>query len=296
MGAIGGLGAVGLGMLLAISSLSSLGGVEIGPGQGTRSERLAVEVRPRTGLDDGDTVFVTSEAFAADSVVGVATCLDEAATEHGGVEACDEAHGTRFAVDRRGRLSAAVAISRVITVDGRAHDCATTRCLVVAADANDYDISGGRPITFASGLPAVDLTPRGEPRRTGRLPATVRPPGPVEVGATVTVTASGLVPGEPVLVALCTDDLPRVEPGEACKPLDETAALSALFLRSVEDVEDRADSDGRYRAEVEVPRLVRPYSTDRPVRCASARGRCGVVIAAAADVRRSSFSPLTLAR
>lgn len=265
------------------------------PGGGTRSERLAVEVRPRTGLDDGATVFVSSEAFEARSVVGVAVCLDEADTERGGVEACDEAHGTRFAVDRRGRLSAAIAISRVITVGGRAHDCATTRCLVVAADANDYDVSGGRPITFASGLPAADLTPQGAPRRIGRLPAMVRPPGPVEVGATVTVTASGLVPGEPVLVALCTDDLPRVEPQEACKPLDIDAAMTAIFGRSVRGIEERADSDGRYRAEVEVPRRVRPFTGDL-VRCASAPGRCGVVVAAAADVRRSSFSPMTLAR
>lgn len=287
-----------MGVVLLALAVSSLDGCEfdIGdPGQGTRSERLAVEVRPRTGLDDGATVFVSSEAFAAHSVVGVATCLDEAATERRGVEACDEAHGTRFAVDRRGRLSAAVAISRVITIGGRAHDCAATRCLVVAADANDYDVSGARPITFASGLPAVDLTPQGEPRRTGQLPAMVRPPGPVEVGATVTATASGLVPGEPVLVALCTDDLPRVEVYEACKPLDIDAAMTAVWLRSVEDIEDRADSDGRYRVEVEVPRRVRPFSGDL-VRCDLAPGRCGVVIAAAADVRRSSYSPLTLAR
>src|SRR5690606_39328276 len=124
--------------------------IDADPGKGTESTRLPIEVSPRTGLTDGTVVTVRSDAFEKSSVVGVAACLAEAETDARGVDACDEIQGARYAVDRQGTLRATFPVPRVITIRGVAHDCAAseTSCLVVAADANDYDRSGGQPISF----------------------------------------------------------------------------------------------------------------------------------------------------
>jgi len=269
---------------------------EFGPGDGTDSARLAVEVAPRTGLADGGQVRVTSRAFSAGSVVGLAVCLREADTEEKGVDACDTTVGSRFAVPPDGRLDATFVVPRVITVGGGVHDCATVPCLVVAADVTDFDRSGGKEIRFAAGLPPADLTGAGERGRTDLLPVTVEPAGPFSPGATLSVTATGLVPGEPVLVAMCTNDFLRVDPWEACTTDDTTAAATAIMGGNVGDIDDRADPDGSFTAQVTVPRSVEPFSgSSGAASCTTAPGRCAVVIAAAADTKRSAYLPLTVA-
>ncbi len=274
---------------------------ELGPGDGKDSKRLAVDVAPATGLTDGGQVRVTSGAFMAGSVVGLTVCLREADTEERGVDACDTSVGSRFAVPPDGHLDATFVVPRVVTIGGVVHDCATVRCLVVAADATDFDRSGGEEVRFVAGLPPAELTETGERVRTDLLPATVEPAGPVSLGTTLSVTATGLVPGEPVLVALCTSDFLRVDPWEACTTDDLPAAAMAILGADVGDIDDRADPGGSFTTQVTAPRSVKPIGglsggpSPTEASCTAAPARCAVVIAAAADTKRSAYYPLTIA-
>ncbi len=308
----GGL-AVFLGLMLLLSTITWEGceydpsglediDIDIGPGKGTKSQRLPVTIEPRRGLTDGQPVFVASTAFPPETVVGVAVCLREADVKAKGVDACDTSSGARFATDPDGALAVAFPVPRVITVGERRYDCAAEadRCLVVAASAADYDASGGQAVTFAPDFRPVDLTPiaptdltPAEPK-TQLLPGTVSPSDPVAAGSRVLVTASGFLPGEPLLVATCTSDFLNKDAWEACGSDRADIAFGAL-LGDVSKVPDHADADGTFTTTVEVPQEIEPYlprrvpsSTD----CAVRAWRCGVVIAAAADFSRSAFLPL----
>jgi hypothetical protein len=285
------------------------------PGDGTESARLPVEVTPRTDLVDGATVRVTSRSFDPLDVVGVAVCLRKADTQDAGVDACDEVQGARYATDAQGRLDATYAVPRVITVGGRAYDCAATaeRCLVVAADAGDYDRSGGQAITFRRGLPAADLRTAGPRPVSDRLPIGAEPAldRPVEAGTELQVLATGFQPGEPVLVAYCTDQVERDGMIDACEPQDASAVVTALLGRSVEGLSERANDDGAVVVTLEARGVVSPTvevdasgsSTtaagpgatvpllDGQSRCTEAGGGCTIVVAAAADTKRSAILP-----
>lgn len=289
------------GAVVLVASRFTWGGfdldTDIGPGDGTRSQRLDVAVEPRTGLADGQEVLVASEAFSRHQVVGVAVCLSEADTESRGVEACDTASGQRFATDVDGRLAVTFPVPRVITVDGGAHDCAERegRCVVVAADASSFDRSGGQPVSFAPDLPAVDLVAGPERPRTDLLPGSLDPPGPVAVGDTLTVTTSGFVPGEPLLVAVCDTTFLTDDPWEACAPAgptDMSTATEALMGHSVEGIDLRAGPDGTVSAEVVAPEQVEGLGS--PTSCRGGTPVCAVVVAAAADTRRSAYLPFAL--
>jgi hypothetical protein len=278
------------------------------PGAGTDSQRLEVEVAPQTGLVDRSPVFVTSSAFAPDTIVGVAVCLREADTERRGVDACDEAQGERFATDANGEFAAAIEVPRVITVDGRAYDCAESprRCLVVAADANDYDRSGGQTISFQPDLPPVELVSAGPRPQSDRLPILAQPPGPVAPGTELTVTATGFRPDEPVIVAWCTEAFERTGP-TACEPVDASAAFGAVAFRSLPD-EPRADAAGKVTITIEARATIAPLSPadgdpdssatttrgDGRWDCRGEQPRCAVVVAAAADTKRSGLWPYRL--
>lgn len=274
---------------------------ELGPGDGKDSERLAVDVTPRTGLTDGGLVRVTSGAFSAGSVIGLTVCLRDADTERRGADACDSSVGSRFAVPPDGHLDATFTVARVITIGGIAHDCAAVPCLVVAANVTDYNRSGGQEIQFAPGLPPADLTNTDERARTDLLPISGEPAGAVTPGTTLSVTATGLVPGEPVLVALCTSDFLRVDPWEACTTDDISTATMAMLAGEVGDVDERAGPDGSFTTQVTVPRSVKPIGdfsagpSPTAAACTAAPGECAVVIAAAADTKRSAYLPLTVA-
>lgn len=287
------VGAVAVGM--AVVALRSVD-VDVGPspGPGTESERVPVAVTPASGLSDGSVVTVTSDAFTALRVVGVAVCLPEADTESAGVEACDDISGARYAIDATGHLEATFAVPRVITVGGTAHDCATVEpgCLVVAADAGDYDRSGGETVRFLEGLPAVDLVPVTVRPITDRL--TAEPPDLARVfleAGPVSIRAEGFQPGEPIIVALCAD-VPDDELHRSC--VDEpgsTEAAGALLTRSVEHVTRHADEDGVASVEVEPVAVVAPVLSNLQVSCDVEPARCSVVVAAAADTKRSAVVP-----
>ena len=318
----GGLGVVGT--LIALAML--VGGLGTGasgcdidlsndPGPGTASKRVPVAVSPRAGLHAGSTVTVESDAFAPGTSVGVAVCLREADTERRGVKACDEVQGTRYAVDRRGRLHATYPVPRTIRVGGVVEDCATKpgRCLLVAADANDYDNSGGQPLTFAGDETVPAPPPAGPRPQTDHLKAQALPAGPVAGGTVLTVVASGFQPGEPVLVARCTDQFAMVGPA-TCEPLDFSNAFGALAMREM-PTSPVADSHGTVTIEVPAQRTIdtslaselagtvgtqaTTTTSARPdgrFDCRTAAGRCSIVIAAAADTKRSAILPYTVAR
>lgn len=269
--------------------------LSVGPGKGTESLRLAVAVSPATGLTEDAVVTITSDAFEPDHVVGVAVCRREADTRSEGVDACDKTSGARYATDSTGRLRATFPVPRVITVRGRAHDCAApgARCRLVAADASDFDRSGGRPIRFRSDLPAVDLVPGGDRPRSDRLPATATPAEPVVPGTTLQVEVRGFQPGEPLLLARCVD-FPDKPIESSCEPLDQDQALSAIMGHDVSGISLRARPDGTLVTTAVAAPVARPFGAEKPIACTTAPGRCAIVVAAAADTKRSAVLPYTI--
>lgn len=270
------------------------------PGDGRDSQRLAVDVAPATDLDDGSTVRVTSDAFDAQRIVGIAVCLREADTARQGVDACDEVQGARYAVGADGRLDATYAVPRVVRIGGEPVDCASRagRCLLVAASADDYDRSGGVPISFRRDLPAAAADPPRTRPQTDGLPIVVAPAGPVAAGSQLDVAASGFQPGEPLLVAWCTSAFEDQGP-TACEPRDASEAFGAVALRDLSGELPTADAEGRFRttldarATVEPPYFADSSGSDQGVDCR--REGCVLVIAAAADTKRSAVAPYQLA-
>lgn len=303
----GGMGLLGLALgIVVLGALFAAGlrscdldlDVDPDPGKGDRSAHLAVAVSKTVGLHDGDPVRVTSTAFEPNHAVGIALCLREADTERRGVDACDTAGGVRWATSPRGRLDATYVVRRVITVGGVTFDCATAprRCLLVAASTADFDRSGGQPLTFADDPRPPDLAPRPERPKSDHLPVVGRPVGRVSAGTRVTVVASGFHPGEPLLVAHCTDRFDQAGPA-ACEPLDLSAAVMALGFGRLPD-RTRADEKGQVRVTVRAVGRVEavgdPLGTGPPAHttpCTDRPGRCSIVVAAAADTRRSAVLP-----
>lgn len=263
---------------------------------GTESQRLPVTVEPRVGLADRTVVAVTSDAFQAHEVIGVAVCLEEADTESAGAEACDEVTGARYAVAADGSFRATFPVPRVITVDGVAHDCAAPdrSCLVVAADASDYDVSGGQRISFRTDLGPADLAPKTQRPDSDLLP--VLPPefAGLEPGSVVEVIASGFQPGEPVLLANC-EGFPGRSVLFSCDPAAEHEALMAVMGRSTSGVSSHADPTGTARFSFVAEPEITPYPGGQPVDCTIPSSRCSFVIAAAADLKRSAVAPYSLA-
>lgn len=322
LGCAGASAVVGVGLLVIFGILASqvsscsldLG---TGPGSGTDSARLPVTVAPRTELTGDQVVRVTSSAFAAGRVVGVAVCLRKADTERRGLDACDTSSGSRYAVDAAGRLDARFAVPRTITVGERTFDCAgkARRCLVVAADAGDFDRSGGQTVSFRTDLPEVALAPSAPRAVTNRLPAVGSPTGPVPAGSEITVLATGFEPNEPVTVAWCSDEVDGVSSAtEACEITDR-AALAAMASHDVGEVRLHADADGVVQATAEARASISPFGSDvaawiaamddesappeslraEEVDCRERPGRCSIVVAAVADVQRSGVLPYELA-
>lgn len=284
------------------------------PGKGTDSARLPVTVTPTTDLVDGATVRITSNAFDRNQIVSVTLCLRSADTKRRGVDACDTTSGYRYGTDAKGHLNVTFAVPRVITVGAKAHDCATRakRCILVAASASDFDESGGRALTFRPGLPAVDLAPTPVRPQTDLLPIAADPAGPVAPETDITAIARGFVPGEPVLLAWCRDDFAKVGPEGACQAENPSDALAAIAFRSLDRVKHHADDHGVVVAKMPARAGIDPIeglsdllagsgtaATTRTgaapaVDCADRPGRCAIVVAAAADTRRSAILPYTL--
>lgn len=279
-----------VGVLLAVGGIAVRYPPRDKPKEGHRSLRLPVHVEPAANLRPGQQVHVTSSAFHGVFVVGVAMCLREADTDQRGVKACDTVHGSRFHAEPGGRLDATYRVRRVITVGSKAYDCARRpgRCLLVAADSEDYDRSGARPLRFRPGLPPAPLVAETVRAQTNHLPVIVRPQGPVRTGQELVIDAAGFQPGEDLLTGWCTRAFAS-EGITACDP-------SELFKSKVTL---NADRSGKIHRTRKVPRRVKPsfsnHSNDR-VTCADRPGACMYVIAAYADSQRSAVVPITIRR
>jgi hypothetical protein len=204
----------------------------------------------------------------------------------------------------------------VITVGGEAFDCAERpgRCLLVAADADDYDRSGGQPLSFRSGLGTAQLAPVSRRAATDRLPAEAEPGGPFEATTTVTITVSGLQPDEPVLLARCTDRFESEGPVDHCEPLDLADAVGALAFRTLSTTAPRSTAEGTITVTIAATPWIVPYRADvgdledpgasaaerdgpppeDAVDCTERAGRCSLVVAAAADTKRSAVVPYAI--
>jgi len=266
-----------------------------GPGTGTASLRLPVDVTPRSDLQPGQLVRVTSSAFEARTIVAITQCLPAADTESAGTGACDLDGGSRYAVGDDGNLDITVAARRMITVDREAHDCAAVpgRCLVVAAAADDHDRSGGRRIGFAEDLPPIVATPAPPRPQSLHLAVSATPVSPHRDGQDVTIRAEGFVPGEPILLAWCTDDFEADGP-YACEPEDLDQAVGALLGRTVDGIDGRAGDDGTVEVVLPARARITPFGGEGPVTCTAARP-CWFAVAAAADTQRSALVEYSVA-
>lgn len=249
---------------------------------------VAVTFSPTTGLHEGDEVRIASDAFAPHEVVEVLPCPSEARSHF----ECDHEAGMRVAVDPSGHLEATYAVPR--RLGAGTGDCATRipGCLLLVGTVADRDRVGRAPLRYAptDGPPAsrIDL------RRVGRLDGSLEHLG----GDRVAVSAEGFLPGEPVLVAVCqTEVTTMLPPTEACA-LDGDD-LTVRELTEVAGVGDRADDAGGARLTIEVPAAIRAYEEDEgngldPLvfRCDVEPSPCVVLLAAAADLRRSAVVPL----
>lgn len=294
LGGVLSAGAIVIALGLLVSSIGPCD-LNIGrhPGKGKRSRHLAITVQPASGLRDRQQVRVTSSAFG--HLVGVAVCLQEADTKRRGVDACDTVHGSRYFAKENGGLDVTYRVPRVISVGGRAYDCATRprRCLVVAADADDYNESGGQPVTFRSGLPPAVLVAQAQRDVTNRLPVIVQPEGSLRAGQQLTVDVAGFQPGEPLLITWCTRSVYEtrslLDLVGICDVTPASFDLVALGKRS--SAAYHADGSGH----VHVVRHV-PMTTDASKGCSSNSDVCVFVVAAGADTQRSALTRIRIRR
>ena len=314
-GGFGLLGVIALFVVLSVAfspfkgcdlNFSGRGGT---PRSGERSVHLRVAVTPRTGLADGQRVRITSKAFEGGTIVGVAMCLVESDSQRLGIDGCDQNTFERSFVGDDGAFSSDVAIPRIITVGGRAYDCAARpkRCLVVAAQSADYDVSGGQPVSFQSPVAPVALVPAGPRPESDHLPVLGTPTGLLHGSTEITVGVGGFRPGEPLLLARCTDRLDVDGPKSSCEPLNLQGALAAYGFGDLPDDLPKVGPDGTAKVSVTATVSVTPFddgglfsgsgTTQRQgtVDCTERPGRCAIVVAAAADPRRSAVLPYEIA-
>lgn len=164
----------------------------------------------------------------------------------------------------------------------------------MAAEAKDYDRSGGQRITFRSDLGPVDLVPTTARPHSLLLP--VLPPSfqGLAAGSTVEVTASGFQPGEPLVLAHCAG-FPARSAMAACDPVDDQA-IGALITRQTDSVTRHADDTGTaVFSFTALPTVSAFQAPDQPTSCAAPVSDCSFVIAAAADTQRSAVVPYAVA-
>ncbi|MEO6988861.1 MAG: hypothetical protein ABI239_09455 [Aquihabitans sp.] len=174
------------------------------PIDGKESWRLPVQVRPQSGLVDGQTVTVYGKGFGPHESLGIVQCTAEADVDNLGVVGCelgpedDVYSGVTYAsADPAGNVIAQVVVKRYInTVSGEV-DCFETaeRCLIGMGAISNYDQSGGAYLNFAD-APDFD-TPT----------LSVDPAGPLAAGQDVNVAVTGWVPKRPVRIQQCVGDI-----------------------------------------------------------------------------------------
>jgi hypothetical protein len=206
-----------------------------------------ITVEPSTGLVDGMTVTVTGRFFARNDDIELRQCPPD------DTGLCWSVDGGGVTTDDDGAFEVGVPVWRLLDGDaGQPVDCAA---IARACQLQGIGVhSGGQP-------PAAPL----EFDPDGPLPAvpmvTLDPSGPITDGQEVLVSGAGFVPGQGVLVELCT--------------LDESGLPDSCLISDVtgfEPVDVRAD--GTWSRPVTIPRNL---GFDSGVDCRERAGACGVL-------------------
>ncbi len=194
------------------------------PIDGKQSWKLPVQMRPQTGLTDGQPVTMYGKGFEPYDSLGIVQCSAEADVDNSGVAGCDlgtDQNGfgnVSYAdADGAGNVIAQFAVKRYINTPDGEVDCFSSaeRCLVGVGAISNYDRSGGAYLNFAE-APDFD-TPT----------FTVDPTGPLAAGQDVNVAVTGWVSKRAVRIQQCV--------GEVCQDLldgkaDEGGAFNGTVI------------------------------------------------------------------
>ena len=286
-------------------------------------------------LEDGMVVRVTSDAFRAVPHLGETAWLRSARSRSAEVRSRDGGRAPVEAADASGHLDATLRRPAGGHRGRRARSTAPLRPSAASWwpptppmppnrwEADLVPVRGRRP--------QISL-PEGHGPRATDSPSGPVPPleGPVGAGTTLDVVAAGFQPGEPLLIAYCTNDLEAQGMVAVCEPLDAADAVSAVVMRTVDGDFPTANADGVFSTSVAARATVIPYGDDLgkalsdygaatttqvattsattqagatttnpplgqgEVRCTEATGGCIIVIAAA-DTKRSATLPYVVA-
>lgn len=199
-----GVGTNGMSAEDRASGAEILAAMHSSPIDGKQSWRLPVQVRPQTGLVDGQTVTVYGKGFGPNEYLGIVQCTAEADVDNQGVVGCelgapdDVYSGVTYAdADPAGNVMAQVVVKRYInTVSGEV-DCFETaeRCLIGVGAISNYGKSGGGYLNFADGRDFDTPT------------MSVDPAGPLAAGQDVNIAVTGWVSKRPVRTQQCVGDV-----------------------------------------------------------------------------------------
>ena len=266
----------------------------LGPNDGRDSIQLPVAVEPSSGLDDGDTVTVSSTGFVPGEQVGIVQCATEAGGEtrdqRAGIDGCDLGRVEYAEADADGRATGTFTVRRVLTtpVTGTV-DCAEAeRCIVAMGAISDYDRSGGFGLAFAGGGEPIDIPT-----------VTVTPAEGLADGDVVHVEGEGFAPDALLGLSVCS-----VDPS-GCWNTGEEHRLSGDELADlgygdhgmdaeVLHIGLRSDGDGRVQGDVPVWRFLPGTTAGTYIDCAVSRCALRLAAATIGDVDPAGSSPVVV--
>lgn len=145
---LGGLAAkiVGSGSCGSSGSSGSMGS---GSGSSSTCGPPVLTVTPDTDLADGQSVTVTGTGFSPYSGVGMVECSRGAR----GAKQCDLSSLLEVGTSPSGSFSTPYVVSRILTLSSKlgkqkSLDCAPARCILGAANLNNYSIGAKAPLAF----------------------------------------------------------------------------------------------------------------------------------------------------
>jgi Neocarzinostatin family len=115
---------------------------------GPRSRVPTLSVHPAAGLVDGQSVSVTASGFAPGAHLDYGVCLPGPFD----ISGCDVMHAQFAIADASGGFRGSVTVTASITIREAGLDCtvAPGTCVFTVADANDFSVHAGVPLTFGS--------------------------------------------------------------------------------------------------------------------------------------------------
>jgi hypothetical protein len=168
-------------------SSGSSGSMGSGSGSGGGSSQCGpptLTVDPATGLVDGQSVSVTGSGFTPFSGVAMVEC-EAGAT---GPAQCDLSSELEVGTDGSGSFATTYTVSRVLEISTnengkeKVFNCGANRCILGAADVNNYSIAASTPLGFK---PHSPLAFRATVAATSTVTTKT---GVAEIAGTVTCT------------------------------------------------------------------------------------------------------------